>query len=61
LKGFRRVELAPDAQTDVSFALHTDDLAFHNAASQRVTEPGEFHLWIGPDAARGVRGEFSVV
>ncbi len=61
LKGFRRVELAPGAQTDVSFTLHTDDLAFHNAALQRVTEPGEFHLWIGPDAARGVRGVFSVV
>ena len=61
LKGFQRVELAAGEQTEVSFTLHTDDLAFHNAALQLVTEPGDFHLWIAPDAAGGVRGEFTVV
>ncbi|MEZ4634022.1 MAG: glycoside hydrolase family 3 C-terminal domain-containing protein [Caldilineaceae bacterium] len=53
LKGFQRVELEPGAQIDVSFTLHTDDLAFHNADLQLVTEPGDFHLWIAPDATAG--------
>jgi beta-glucosidase len=45
----------------VTFTLHTDDLAFHNVAMQRVTEPGHFHVWIGPNATSGLRGEFDVV
>jgi beta-glucosidase len=61
LKGFHRVDLAPGASQDVTFTLHTDDLAFHNAAMQRVTEPGAFHLWIAPDATSGLRGEFEVM
>ena len=61
LKGFRRVELQPGESRRVSFDLHTDDLAFHNAEMQRVTEPGKFHLWIGPDAQSGLRAEFEVV
>jgi len=61
LKGFQRVELAPGESRQVSFTLHTDDLAFHNAAMQRVTEPGAFDLWIGPDAQHGLPAEFTVV
>lgn len=61
LKGFRRVELQPGESRRVSFDLHTDDLAFHNADMQRVTEPGKFHLWIGPDAQSGLWAEFEVV
>ncbi len=61
LKGFERVELAAGESRRVSFRLHTDDLALHNADMQHVTEPGTFHLWIGPDAQSGLRGEFEVV
>lgn len=61
LKGFQRVDLAPGASQAVTFTLRTDDLAFHNADMQRVTEPGQFHLWIAPHAAAGLRGEFEIV
>jgi beta-glucosidase len=61
LKGFQRVDLVPGASQEVTFTLHTDDLAFHNVAMQRVTEPGHFHVWIGPNATSGLRGEFDVV
>ena len=61
LKGFQRIALAPGESRQVCFTLHTDDLAFHNADMQRVTEPGAFHLWIGPDAASGLQGEFCVI
>jgi beta-glucosidase len=61
LKGFQRVALEPGESRQVQFTLHTADLAFHNADMQRVTEPGRFHLWIGPDAQSGLQGEFEVL
>jgi len=61
LKGFQRIELGPGESREVCFELHTDDLAFHNAEMQRVTEPGQFHLWIGTSSAEGLQGEFAVV
>jgi len=61
LKGFKRVELKPGESQKISFELHTDDLSFHNPDMQRVTEPGQFHLWIGPSATKGLQGEFAVI
>ena len=60
LKGFERVTLGPGEARRVSFRLHTDDLAFHDRESRRVTEPGAFRVWIGPDAASGLEGGFEV-
>ncbi len=60
LKGFRRVHLKPGEKRAVEFTLGTPDLAFHNAEMKLVTEPGQFHVWIGPDSVRGLRGEFRV-
>ncbi|MGQ9684194.1 MAG: glycoside hydrolase family 3 N-terminal domain-containing protein [Anaerolineae bacterium] len=61
LKGFQRVALGPGESERVRFVLRSEDLAFHNAHMQRVTEPGRFMVWIGPDARRGLEGEFEVV
>jgi beta-glucosidase len=61
LKQFRRVRLKPGEKQTVSFTLSTDELAFHDRHMHRVTEPGEFHVWIAPDSASGLRGEFAVV
>ena len=60
LKGFRRVHLKPGEKAAVTFTLSTNDLAFYNERQQLVTEPGTFHVWIAPDSARGVEGEFAV-
>jgi beta-glucosidase len=60
LKGFRRVELKAGATETVSFSLGTDDLAFYNEKMQRVTEPGQFEVWIAPDSAGGLKGAFTV-
>lgn len=61
LKGFERITLAPGESQTVSFTLNTDQLAFHNPDMERVTEPGDFHLWIAPDSASGLKGEFTIV
>ena len=60
LKGFRRLRLRPGERTTVTFELHTDDLAFHDRAMRRVTEPGTFHVWIGGSSAATLHAEFVV-
>jgi beta-glucosidase len=60
LKAFRRIQLKPGEKQTVEFVLHTEDLAFYSDRMQLVTEPGAFHVWIAPDSASGLRGEFEV-
>ena len=61
LKGFQRVTLKPGAKTTVTFNLSMNDLSFHNQAMQEVVEPGDFKLWIGPNAAEGLEGDFRII
>jgi beta-glucosidase len=60
LKNFQRVFLKPGQSQKVTFTLHTDELAFHNQAMQLVTEPGQFNLWIAPNAEEGLQTSFMV-
>ncbi len=61
LKGFRRVRLGPGQSERMLFELHTDELAFYNQKMERVTEPGQFHVWIGSSSEPELWGEFEVV
>ena len=61
LKGFQRVSLSPGESREVSFELHTDDLAFYNRRMERVTEPGQFHAWIGSSSDPELWAEFEVI
>jgi beta-glucosidase len=61
LKGFRRVRLAPGESRTVSFQLSAQDLAFHGRDMRPITEPGEFHAWIGGSSDADLRTEFSIV
>lgn len=47
LRGFEKVDLAPGQTTTVTFSVHPAELAFVNADSKWVTEPGEFEIQIG--------------
>ncbi len=60
LKGFRRIHLAPGESKQISFQVHTDELAFHNRKMQLVTEPGGFHVWIGGDSNAPLWTEFEI-
>ncbi|MBZ5580866.1 MAG: glycoside hydrolase family 3 C-terminal domain-containing protein [Acidobacteriia bacterium] len=60
LKGFRRVHLKPGEKQTVQFTLTANDLAFYNEQAKLVTEPGRFQVWVAPDSARGVPGEFTL-
>jgi beta-glucosidase len=61
LKGFRRVRLAPGEAVTVAFRLHSDDLAFYGRDNTLVTEPGEFHLWVGGSSQAELGAAFHLV
>ncbi|HEY65236.1 MAG TPA: beta-glucosidase BglX [Caldilineae bacterium] len=61
LKGFQRVRLEPGERRTIQFTLHTDDLRFHDRDMEFVTEPGQFHLWIGGSSVDGPRASFEIV
>ena len=47
LRAFQRISLQPGEKRTVTFELNRSKLAFVNAASKLVTEPGEFEVMIG--------------
>lgn len=50
LKGYKKLYLKKGESTTVTFCLKAESLAFTNNEMKRVTEPGEFKLWIGHDS-----------
>jgi beta-glucosidase len=61
LKGFRRIRLAPGETEAVTFCLHTDDLAFYGRDNTLITEPGDFHLWVGGSSEATLGERFRVL
>lgn len=52
LKDFSRIELAPGETKTVEFTITPETLSFWNAKMQKVTEPGDFNVWIAPDSEK---------
>lgn len=52
LKAYRQVELAPGACETVRITIPVADLTIVDAAGERVVEPGEFELRVGPSSRR---------
>ncbi|WP_246236568.1 glycoside hydrolase family 3 N-terminal domain-containing protein [Pontixanthobacter rizhaonensis] len=50
LVGFERVTLDAGASKTVSVTIDADSFAFWNRDMERVTEPGEFNLMVGPNS-----------
>ena len=61
LKGFHRIHLKPGEKKTVEFRLRMEDLGFYKDGGGLVAEPGMFHVWIAPDSASGLKGEFELV
>ncbi len=47
LRGFKRVDLNPGEEKEVTFTVLPDDLALWNREMKRVVEPGEFQVKVG--------------
>jgi beta-glucosidase len=60
LKGFQRISLAPGSNKTVRFEIPAQELGFHNLTMEFIVEPGEFRVWVGPNAAEGLEGAFSI-
>ncbi|NND82545.1 MAG: beta-glucosidase BglX [Gammaproteobacteria bacterium] len=60
LKGFRRIFLKPGERQRICFTLHTDELGFFNREMNYVTEPGQFHVWIGGSSDASLWAEFEI-
>ncbi len=61
LKGFERVRLIPSEKRTVEFELHTDDLAFFGRRNRLMTEPGDFHVWVGGSSETELGTAFRIV
>jgi len=61
LKGFQRIRLKPGERRKISFVLGPDDLAFYGRDMKLITEPGEFHVWIGGSSEAELRSGFNIV
>lgn len=60
LTGFQRIPLKAGERRTVEFTVSAADLAFYDERMRLITEPGRFQVWIAPDAARGLSGEFEL-
>jgi beta-glucosidase len=60
LKGFQRHRLRPGESRRVSFELAPGDLAFYGRDMRPVTEPGDFHVWVGGDSNAGLHGSLTL-
>jgi beta-glucosidase len=50
LVGFERVTLQPGETRNVEVTIRADAFAFWNRAMERVVEPGEFTIMVGPNS-----------
>ena len=61
LKGFERVRLRPGESRTVSFELNSADLAFYGQDMELMTEPGDFHVWVGGSSDAELRASFTLL
>ncbi len=60
LKGYRRVTVPAGGSVQVSMTLKPQDLAFMGRDLALRTEPGEFDVWLAPDAQAGEPARFTL-
>jgi beta-glucosidase len=60
LKGFRKISLQPGESRRLTIDVPAQELGFHGLAMSYIVEPGEFKVWVGPNAYEGLEGQFVV-
>lgn len=60
LKAFSKIHVPAGLSKRVTFDLSASDLGFWRRDGSFGPEPGEFHLWVGPDAKSGLFATFSL-
>ena len=60
LKRFQHVFLKRGETKEVSFKISSKDLEFVNHEIVKAAEEGQFNLWVGPNAAQGLKTSFTL-
>jgi beta-glucosidase len=60
LKGFQKIMIEAGQKCEVRFEIPVCELGFSGLDMQYTVEPGDFKIWIGPDAASGLEGSFKI-
>ena len=60
LKAFKRVTLAPAESAKVEFELPAAKLTFLDLELKPILEAGEYKVWIAPNSAEGLEGQFEL-
>jgi beta-glucosidase len=60
LRGFQRIRLQPGETKVVEFELPVKSLSYYRNLQERILEPGDFLLWLAPDAQSGFPAAFDV-
>jgi beta-glucosidase len=60
LKRFARVTLRPGEKQTVEFTVNAEELGSYDVNMHWVVPPGAYDIWVGPNAADGVKGTFQV-
>ncbi|HYN89430.1 MAG TPA: glycoside hydrolase family 3 C-terminal domain-containing protein, partial [Ardenticatenaceae bacterium] len=60
LKEFQKIWLQPGEQRAVRFDVPVSGLGFTGKDMRYTVEPGDFRVWIGPNAMQGLEGAFSI-
>ncbi|MFS4418163.1 beta-glucosidase BglX [Maribacter sp. 2307ULW6-5] len=61
LKGFKKIFLKQGERKTVTFDLRPNDLKFHNAKLNFVSEPGDFEVYVGTDSNTELKTTFKLV
>jgi beta-glucosidase len=61
LKGFQGISLAAGQAQTVRFEIPVQNLGFCGLDMKYVVEPGTFKVWVGPNSAERLEGQFEVV
>lgn len=60
LKAFLQIELAPNEEKIINFELSKEQLMFFDQNVEKVFEPGQFKIWVGPDSQSGVERQITL-
>ncbi|WP_410548922.1 beta-glucosidase BglX [Allomuricauda sp. F6463D] len=58
LKGFQKINVAPNSSKKVIFTLTNQELGFYNHNYDFVVEPGEFDILVGTNSQKGLQANF---
>ena len=59
LKRYQRIQIKPNEEQEVIFKITPEDLKYYNADLTYGIEPGRFNIWVGANAAKGLKSSFT--